>query len=87
MDHLVSKRKSLSGNTGAWVYTNGKYTCVDLVQKRSQVPKTLKKMIDDVGIPERLRADQALELVGAHTEFQKEICRVRTKMSFTKPGA
>jgi hypothetical protein len=85
MDHLVSKRKSLSGNTGAWVYTNGKYTCVYPVQKRSQVPETLKKLIDDVGIPERLRADQAPELVGAHTEFQKEICRVRTKMSFTEP--
>jgi hypothetical protein len=82
MDHLVSKRKSLR----AWVFTNGKYTCVYPVQKRSQVPETLKKLIDDVGIPERLRADQAPELVGAHTEFQKEICRVRTKMSFTKPG-
>jgi hypothetical protein len=58
------------------VYTNGKYTCVYPVQKRSQVPKTLKKLIDDVGIPERLRADQAPELIGAHTEFQKEIRQV-----------
>jgi hypothetical protein len=46
------------------------------VQKRSQVPETLNKIIDDIGIPERLRADQVPELVGAHSEFQKEIRQV-----------
>jgi hypothetical protein len=69
MDHLVSKRKSLSGNTGAWVYTNGKYTCVYPVQKRSQVPKTLKKLIDDVGIPERLRVNWLGHILSSKRRF------------------
>jgi hypothetical protein len=72
--------------TGAWVYTNSKYTCVYPVQKSSQVLETLKKFVDDVGIPERLRADQAPEVVGAHTEFQNEIWHIQTKMSFAEPG-
>jgi hypothetical protein len=85
MDHLVSKRKSLSGNTGAWVYTNGKFTCIYPTVNRKQVVETLKEFVDDVGIPEKLRADRAPEIFGAHTEFQKEIRRIRTRMSYTEP--
>jgi hypothetical protein len=73
-----------------WKYqsmgTNGKFTCIYPVQKRSQVPETLKKLIDTVGIPEQLRAHQAPELAGVHTEFQKEIRQAQTKMSFAEPG-
>jgi predicted ATPase len=82
----MSRRKSLSGNTGAWVYTNGKFTCVYPTASRQQVAETLKEFVDDVGIPEMLRADQAPEMVGRNTDFQKEIRRIRTKMTFSEPG-
>jgi hypothetical protein len=37
------------------------------------VAETLKEFVDEVGIPELLKGDQAPELVGNHTDFQKEI--------------
>jgi hypothetical protein len=82
----MSRRKSLSGNTGAWVYTNGKFTCVYPTANQQQVAETLKEFVDDVGILEMLRADQAPEMVGSNTDFQKEIRRIRTKMTFSEPG-
>jgi uncharacterized cupin superfamily protein len=58
-DHLMSRRKSLGSKTGAWVYTNGKFTCVYPTASQWQVAETLKEFVDDVGIPEMLQADQA----------------------------
>jgi predicted ATPase len=65
---------------------NGKFTCVYPTASQQQVAETLKGFVDDVGIPEMLWADQAPEMVGSNTDFQKEIRRIRTKMTFSEPG-
>jgi hypothetical protein len=86
MDHLVSKTISLNGNKGAWVYTSGKFTAVYPVDSRTKVSQTLTDFADDVGIPGDLRADLAEELEGRHTNFQKEVKRLRIKMTYSEKG-
>ena len=73
VDHLIAKPKSLEGNTGAWVYTTSNFTAVYPVEKRSEAGDTLRRLSDDVGIPDRLRADLAGEITGNNTEFQKQV--------------
>ena len=75
-DHLEAKTKSLDGNTGAWIYTTGKFTAVYPVESRKEAGDTLRRFADDVGIPDRLRTDLAPELIGKNTEFQAQAKRL-----------
>ena len=85
-DTLKSKVTSLNGNKYAEVYTNGKFTKVYPMAKRSQVGKTLTDMADDVGIPDNLTCDLAPELVGRHTEFMKEANRLKVRVRSSEAG-
>ena len=83
-DHLVAQTKSLDGNTGAWIYTTGKFTTVYPCAKRSEVGDTLRMFADDVRIPDRLRSDLAPEITGKNTEFQAQVKRLRIDMTYTE---
>ena len=41
------------------------------MKAKSETDKTLKKFIQDVGVPRKLIFDGAMEQVGPDTEFQK----------------
>ena len=84
MDHLMSKVVSLGGNNGAWVYTNGRYTKTVPTDSRRKAGATLTEFSEDVGIPADMRADLAPELTGKHTDFQKEVRRLRMKMTWSE---
>ena len=47
-----------------------KYTLFDL-GPRSEVSDTLGTLCHDIGVPDRLQMDRALELVGKGTDFYK----------------
>ena len=66
-DYLEAKTKSLDGNIGAWLYTTGSFTAVYPVASRKESGDTLRRFVDDVGIPDRLRTDLVLYLMGNNT--------------------
>lgn len=79
-DTLFSKTKSLKGNTCAQIYSNGKgFTWVEPMKSKVEAGKTLKKFIQDVGIPNALTTDGSLEQTGINTEFQKLIRKYHIK--------
>jgi hypothetical protein len=51
VDHMQSKVKSLSQNTGAFVYTTGSFTKVYPVEPTAKAGETLAEFAKDVGIP------------------------------------
>lgn len=59
----------MNGNVCAQVYMNGRYTQVfPMMSKSSEhVAQTLRELIDDVGIPNKLVCDLATEQVRHHT--------------------
>ena len=63
-DHLLANTKSLEGNTGARIYTTGKFKVAYPCTNHSEVGDTLQQFTDDVGIPDRLRSDMAPEILG-----------------------
>ena len=83
-DHLPAKTKSLDANTGAWVYTTGKFTAEYPCVKRDEAGDTLRRFSDDVGIPDRLRSDLASEITGKHTEFQAQVKRLRIDLTHSE---
>lgn len=85
-DTLFSKVKSLRGNTCAQVITNGAYTRVTPLPSRKYVAQALTEMSDDIGIPDVLVADLAPEMEGRHTEFQKEIRRLKIRIKYIEKG-
>ena len=86
MDHLTSKTKSLNGNVGAWVITNGSFTEVYPVDHRNKVAEALTDFAQDVGIPTDLRCDLAPEVTGRHTKFQEEVRRLKVRMTYSETG-
>ena len=78
--------KSIRGNTCAQFYTNGKFTKVLPMTSRKDVGKTLTDFSDDVGIPNILIMDGAAELTGRHTEFMKEVNRLKVQLHQAKKG-
>ena len=83
-DHLVARTKLLDRNTGAWVYTTGKFTAFYPVAKRLEAGDKLRRFADNVGIPDRLRTDQAQEIMGKNTEFQSQAKRLHIDITHTK---
>jgi len=72
-DHMMAAVKSLEGNTGLHVYTNGKYTAVYPTDSRDKAGQAFREFTDDVGIPTKLTTDLASEHTGRKTEFYKAV--------------
>jgi hypothetical protein len=85
-DTLFSKITSLQGNTCAQVYTNGNYTSVHPMTSKARVGVTLTEFSDDVGIPDSLTTDGAMEVVGPKTEFMKEVNRLKVRLKRAEVG-
>ena len=85
-DTLLSKVKSILGNTCANVYTQGKFTQAVPMISRKDAGKSLVEFSDDVGIPEDLTTDGATEFTGRHTKFVKEARRMRIRLHTTESG-
>ena len=67
----MSSVKSLSQNTGAFVFTNGWYTEVYSKESHTQssAAEAVNEFIQDVGIPVDLRTDMASKLMGRNSKF------------------
>jgi hypothetical protein len=85
-DSLIAKTKSLRGNNGAQVYTNGKFTSVYPWRLKSEVGQTLNDFCADVGIPEQLTGDLAAEQTGPNTDFMAAVRHYRIKMHWAEKG-
>ena len=85
-DTLFSKVVSLQGNVCAQVYTNGSFTSVHPMTSKSRVGFTLTEFSDDVGIPDTLTSDGAMEVVGPKTEFMKEVNRLKVRLKRAEVG-
>lgn len=83
---LVAKTKSLQGNNGAPVYTNGKFTAIYPWKLKSDVGQILSDFCADVGIPEQLTADLAGEQSGLGTDFLATARQLRIDMHWTEKG-
>jgi hypothetical protein len=57
---MQSRVKSLSQNTGAFIYTTGTFTKVYPVTSTAKAGETLADFARDVGVPTDLRADRIL---------------------------
>ena len=88
VDHIESKTKSIRGNTGAFVYSDGAFTEAYPKPKKDQyeAADSLRQFCKDVGVPVNLESDFAKAFVGKHTEFQKVIKKNGIELTFTEPG-
>jgi hypothetical protein len=88
MDQMFSRTKSMSGNTCANVFTNGKVTKVYPLPPTSwpNLTNALQDFDDNVGIPSLIHSDLAAADEGRHTDFQKLVRHLRTKMKYTESG-
>ena len=86
LDTLHAKVKSLRGNVCAHVFTQGKYTKVIPQESKKHSAKSLIEFTDDVGIPESLITDCAVEFTGKATDFVKQARRMRIDMYTTEHG-
>ena len=86
VDTLMSKVKSVTGNTCANVFTQGKFLKVVPMPARSAAGESLIDFTDDIGIPEQLVTDGAGEFTGRDTEFVKQCRRMRIKTHTTEKG-
>ena len=66
----------MEGNTGAWIYTTGKFTVAYPYTKRSEVGDSLRRFANDVGIPEILRSDLTPDITVKNMEFQDQVKRL-----------
>ena len=79
-DTMFSKTKSLKGNTCAQIYTDGKgFIHADPIPSKKHAGKTLKRLIEDIGIPRKMIYDGAKEQVDAGTEFQAVLTKYHIK--------
>ena len=77
---------SLQGNTCAQVFTNGSFTTVHPLSSKAKVAQALTEFADDVGIPDTLLSDGATEVTGKHTDFMKEINRLKIRLKRSEAG-
>ena len=86
MDTLLSKVKSKLCNTCANIYMQGKFTQAILMISQKDAGKSLVDFTDDVGIPECLIMDGAMEFTGRNTEFVKEAWCMCIQLHTTEQG-
>ena len=85
-DTLFSRVKSLAGNKCAQVFTNGQYMTIYLIENRRQVGMTLGDFVNDVGIPDKLTADQAGEQFHCETDFMRQVRYHQIQMHLAEKG-
>jgi len=87
-DWMVSSVKSLSQNTGAFVFTNGRYTEVYPKESHTHTSaaEALDEFIQDVGIPVNLRTDMASEFTGRNSEFVKLARKWSIRLTYQEAG-
>jgi hypothetical protein len=86
VDHLQSKVKSLSQNTGAFVFTTGAFTKVYTVKSTAEAGVALSDFVRDVGVPTDIRTDLASYFTGHNTNFVKETKRLHIKVTYAEKG-
>ena len=84
MDTMFATVKSTRGNTMGTIFCNSAdFTRFYPMKSRSETPKTLKNLIQDIGIPAQLHSDDAKEFKAGAT---KAICEEFTiKQTLTEP--
>ena len=86
-DTLFSKVISLQGNTCAQLFTNGNFTTVHPLDSKAKVAQALTEFSDNVGIPDTLSlSDGAVEGTGRHTDFMKEVNRLKIRLKRSETG-
>ena len=85
-DTLLSKVKSIRGNTCANVFTQGRFTKVVPMTARSDAGQLLVDFTEDVGIPKRLVTDGAGEFTGEGKQSVKEARCMRIQLHTSKQG-
>ena len=70
----------------AQVFTNGNFTTVHPLNSKAKVAQALTEFADDVGIPNMLLSDGAAEVTGQHTDFMKEVNRLKIKLKRSEVG-
>jgi len=84
---MESKTKSIRGNTGSFVITDGHLTCAYATRTKDQFDSAwaLNEFCHDVGIPMDLKTDRAAAFVGAHSVFTKLICKKHINFCTSEP--
>ncbi len=77
---------SLQGNTCAQIFTNGNFTTVHPLNSNARVAHALTGFTNDVGIPDMLLSDGAAEVTGQHTDFMKEVNRLKIRLRRSEAG-
>jgi hypothetical protein len=77
---------SLQGNTCAQIFTNGNFTTVHPKNSNARVAHALTDFTNDVGIPDMLLSDGAAEVTGQHTDFMKEVNRLKIRLRRSEAG-
>jgi hypothetical protein len=77
---------SIQGNTCAQIFTNGNFTTVHPLNSKARVAQALTEFTDDVGIPDTLLSDGAAEVTGQHTDFMKEVNRLKIRLRRSEAG-
>ena len=72
-DTMFATAKGLLGNTAAQVFTDGQYIYFCPMRTKKHAGRALVSFTEDVGIPDRIRFDQAKETMKEGTEFMKTI--------------
>ncbi len=85
-DTLFLKVTLIQGNTCAQIFTNGNFTAVHLLNSKARIAQTLSKFTNDVGIPDTLLSDDAVEVTGQHTDFMKEVNRLKIRPRCSEAG-
>lgn len=71
-DTVFEKVKSKDGNTCGQIFANELYFCTFYpMSSKAKAGEALSEFCKEFGIPEKLRTDQAPEMCGFKTEFQK----------------
>ena len=70
---MQSKTKSIRGNTGAFVLTDGYMTRAYATRTKDQYDSawSLSEFCHDVGVPMNLKTDRASAFVGEQTAFRQ----------------
>ena len=84
-DTMKFKTTSLNQNVCAQVYTTGDFVIAYPLRAERLLGSTLTTLAEDVGVPTQLITDNASAMVGAQTQFQEAVRRLRIKFQTIEP--
>ena len=84
MDHIESKIKSIRSHTGAFAITKANLVAIYPMPSKggTHAADALKRFIDEIGVPMRLKSDLATSFTGEHTEFTKLIRKYNISLTY-----